>query len=465
MANIGFQITGAGAAAYSIGATNCGALLNAGASCTVQVVFAPTELGSIAAMLAVSSSTGGVKAVAVPINGAGQVANGLGANPSAIDFSGVIQGLSSTATAVTVTNSTAYPIESLTLTAGAPFVLTQNGCTGALAAEASCTASVEFQPTGTGAASGNLTINSVGLASSTTVLLTGMGQAMGVSPAPVAFSVVGVGLSATEKVTVTNPSSYSIPSLSVALAASSSSEFTITQNGCTGALAAGADCTVTVAFQPTSTGAATGSLTVGSASVSVPPGVSLTGTGFSFTLAPSGLTTQSVVSGQSASYTLVVTPGGAQAIFSFACGTLPTHALCTFNPNGETVSDGVQGNVTVQVSTGQSLAKADGPSAGWRALPFLCGLLLAPFALCRRRGILLLALAAILLATCVSSCTSSGSLAGGSSGGGGSGGQGGSSATPTGTYTIPVTVTDKTTGLTRTCDANSATCKLTLVVD
>ncbi len=465
MANIGFQITGAGAAAYSIGATNCGALLIAGASCTVQVVFAPTELGSIAAALAVSSSTGGVKAVAVPINGVGQVANGLGASPSAIDFSGVIEGLSSAAKTVTVTNSTGYPIGSLTVATGAPFVLAQNGCTGALAAGANCTASVEFQPTGTGAASGNVTISSAGLANPTYVSLTGTGQVVGVSPAPVAFSVVGIGLSATQKVIVTNPSSYAMQSLSVALAASSSSEFTMTQNGCTGALAAGANCTATVEFQPTTTGAATGSLTIASAGVAVPPSVSLTGTGFSFTVAPSGLTTQSVVSGQSASYVLVVTPGGAQSTFSFACGTLPTHALCTFNPNGETVGDGVQGNVTVQVSTGQSLAKADGPSAGWRALPLLCGLLLVPFALRGWRGVLLLAVAAILLATCVSSCTSSGSLAGGSGGGGGSGGQGGSSATPTGTYTIPVTVTDKTTGLTRTCDANSATCKLTLVVD
>jgi hypothetical protein len=465
MANIGFQITGAGAAAYSIGTTNCGALLNAGASCTVEVVFAPTVLGPIAATLAVSSSTGGVKAVAVPINGAGQVANGLGANPSAIDFSGVISGLSSTAKTVTVTNSTAYPIESLNLAAGAPFVLTQNGCAGALAAGANCSASVEFQPTSTGAATASLTISSAGLANPTYVPLTGTGQAVGVSPAPVAFSVVGIGLSATEKLTVTNPSSYAIPSLSAAMAASSSSEFTISQNGCTGTLTAGNSCTATVEFQPTSAGAATGSLTIASAAVALPPSVSLTGTGFSFTLAPSGPTTQTAVSGQTASYTLVVTPGGAQATFSIACGTLPTHALCTFNPNGETVSDGVQGDVTVQVSTGQSLAKADAPSAGWRALPFVCALLLVPFALRGRRGIFLLAMAAILLATSISSCTSSGSLSGGSSGGGGSSGSGGSSATPTGTYTIPVTVTDKATGLTRTCDANSATCDLTLVVD
>ena len=569
MANIGFQITGAGAPAYSIGTTNCPALLNAGAGCTVQVVFAPTVLGSLAAALAVSSSTSGVKAVSVPLGGVGQVAGGLGAGPSPINFSTVAEGLVSTAQTVTITNSTGYVIQSIAVAVGAPFAVTQNGCTGALGAGSTCAVSVQFQPTAVGAFSGSLAISSPGVANPALVSLSGTGDAgLGINPSQIAFSGVIVGLSSpaqavtltnssgypvtslglaaaapfaitqngcpatlaagdscsvsvqfqptstaaavgslaissaapaisfhvqlsgtglalavdsssiafstiaagsstTKTLTVTNPSSYPVLSLNLALAASSSAEFSLPQgsNSCSGTLAAGSNCSATIKFQPVSGGAATGSLTIASAAVVVPPSVSLTGTGFSFTLAPSGLTNQTVVSGQSASYTLVVTPSGAQSTFSIACGTLPTHALCTFNPNGETVSDGVQGDVTVQVSTGQSLAKADVPSAGWRALPFVCALLLVPFALRRRRGIFLLALAAILLATSISSCTSSGSLSGGSGGGGGSGGQSGSSATPTGSYTIPVTVTDNATGLTRTCDANSATCKLTLLVD
>ncbi len=69
MANIGFSISGAAAASYSIAGTNCGAVLSNGSSCTAQIVFTPSGTGPIAAMLAVSSSTLGVAPASVPLNG------------------------------------------------------------------------------------------------------------------------------------------------------------------------------------------------------------------------------------------------------------------------------------------------------------------------------------------------------------------------------------------------------------
>ncbi len=41
MANVGFQISGPAASSYAIGMTTCGADLNKGGSCTVQIVFRP----------------------------------------------------------------------------------------------------------------------------------------------------------------------------------------------------------------------------------------------------------------------------------------------------------------------------------------------------------------------------------------------------------------------------------------
>jgi hypothetical protein len=147
----------------------------------------------------------------------------------------------------------------------------------------------------------------------------------------------------------------------------------------------------------------------------------------------------------------VITPNGAQGTFTFACGTLPSNTLCSFNPATQTLPSGVQGNVNAEFSTGQSSssARAEAPS-GWRALPLLCGLLLLPLARARRRKIFLSALLAILLAAGVSSCTSSSGGTGGAPPGGGSG------STPAGTYTIPVTVTS--TGV-------SHSVNLTLTVD
>ncbi len=133
MANVGFAITGAAASNYSIAGTTCGVLLNNGSSCTVQIVFTPSATGAIAATLAVSSSTSGVAPVSVPLNGSGQLATGLSTNPSQIAFPVVAAGQSSTAQAVTVTNSSGYAIGSVSLAATTPFSVTQNTCTGSLA--------------------------------------------------------------------------------------------------------------------------------------------------------------------------------------------------------------------------------------------------------------------------------------------------------------------------------------------
>jgi hypothetical protein len=368
MANVGFQITGAAASSYSIAATSCGALLNQGSSCAVQVVFTPASCGNVAATLAISSSTLGVAAVAVSLNGSGQLSAALATNPSQLTFPVVAAGQSSSAQTVTVTNSSSYAISSVSLAAAAPF--------------------------------------------------------------------------------------------------------SVTQNTCTGSMAAGANCTASVAFQPSAGGAATGALTISSSAVAAQATVALSGVGFDFAVAVSGPASQTVARGQQANYTLVLTPAGSGGSFTFACGTLPTNALCLFNPTTETLSTGVQGNVLVQISTSSSAtARLEGPSGDrpgglspnfgksgpdrrgiWRALPLACGLFLLPLALWRRRRVFLLAVLAVLMAGSVSSCTSSG----GGTTGGGSGGSGGSGGTPTGTYTIPISVTS--TGMTHSVN-------LTLTVD
>ena len=361
MANVGFALTGAGAAQYSIPASTntCGAVLSAGANCTAQVVFTPSGTGAIAATLEVSSSTPGVAAFPVPLNGAGQLANGLTANPTLLTFPVVAVGQTSAAQSVTITNSTSDAIASLAVSTAAPF--------------------------------------------------------------------------------------------------------SVSQNGCTGSLAAGANCTVAVVFAPTVGGAASGSLTVSSNAVATPATVTLSGTGFDFTVAFVGASTKTVAAGQTANYTLVITPSGASGTFTFACGTLPTDALCLFSPNTETLNAGVQGNVEVEISTTSPQARLERPDSGRlrsgrpdlsRTLLLACGLLLLPFAIFRRRRIFLLALLFAVLACGVTSCTSSGDGGGGCIGSSCS--QQGGGGTPAGTYTIPVTVTS--TGI-------SQTVNVTLTVD
>lgn len=440
MSNVGFQITGAVAGSFSTGTTTCGATLNNGSSCTVQVIFTPAAVGGSSATLTVSSSTLGVSAVSVLLNGTATAASGLSISPLRLTFPVVSPGQSSAPQTVTIANPSSVTATSLGLTTTPQFSLTQNTCGSTLAAGASCSTGVVFQPTASGAVAGTLTVSSATFAEPVTVALSGAGG-IPVTPTSISFPSTGVGtVSSPTAVTIANPASAAALSNLVITA---STGFELAANTCGATLDPGASCTVGVEFAPTAAGQQSGSLTVASSNTQSLP-VALSGMGFDFTAAVSGNNTQSVSAGQTADYTLALAPlNGSQGTFTFQCGTLPANAVCLFNPASETVAAGTHGNVTLQISTGQSSASArsDGP-APWGALPLLCGFLVLPMAWKRRRwptatgnAVLLVALLAIVVGG-LSSCSSAGGGASASSTG-----QGKSGVTPPGTYSISVTAT------------------------
>jgi hypothetical protein len=209
---------------------------------------------------------------------------------------------------------------------------------------------------------------------------------------------------------------------------------------------------VGVEFAPQSAGAAAGSLTIAATGL---PGqaIALAGTGFDFTIAVSGASSQTVSSGLTASYTLVLTTlGGAQGTFAMSCNSLPANASCAFSPASPTVGSGATGNVTLRISTGTLSARNRGERSGTPIAPLVCGLALLSLGWRRRRRAVMLCGLAILLATGVTSCTSAGT----SGGSGGDGGGGGSTSTPAGTYSVPVSAT---------ADGVEHSVTLTLVVD
>jgi hypothetical protein len=326
------------------------------------------------------------------------------------------------------------------VTVSAQFSLTQSTCGSSLAAGGTCTVGVVFQPAAAGNVVGTLTASSVSVANAATVALSGTGGGVGaiqVTPAVLAFGTVGAGVtSAAVTVTVTDPGMGALSGLALA----ASSGFVLVNNTCSATLAAGASCTVGVEFAPTSAGAQAGSLSITSNTASASGTVSLTGTGFDFSVTAGGTTSLTVSNGQTANYAMDITPmAGAQGTFTFACGTLPANAICLFNPSTETLNGGVTGNVTVGISVGQSGASARLNRQGaFRLVPVACVLLLLPLGWKRRRKALVWCALLAILAGGVSSCTSSG---GGTGGGGGLTGGGGAGTTPAGTYSIPVNVT------------------------
>jgi hypothetical protein len=447
LADVGFQINGLSASSFSYGSTTCGATLANGSSCTVQVTFTPTAAGGATATLVVSSSTSGVAAVTVPLSGTEETPAGLSVSASQLVFPVVAPGQHSLSPLVTITNTGGSAITSLTLTATPPFSLALNTCgttLSNLSGQNSCTVEVVFSPSLNEPYTGTLSIAS--LTASAVIPLSGTGGVPGsvqALPSLVDFPQTGVSLLSTPvTVTLTNPDSVnSLGSLALAVTAG----FRLVSTSCASTLAAGASCTAIVEFAPTSPGVQSGNLIVTSSALTTGSFVPLSGVGFDYSIAASGSSSQAVANGQTAFYTLAIcgTEGCtltptlvAQGTFTFQCGTLPANTSCAFSPGSESIPAGTTGSVVVEIATGNTTTTAHSslPPA-WPALPLACGVLLAPFALTRRRKALLLVALLMILAGGVSSCTSSGVISGGNLPGAGSG------TTSPGTYPVVVTAT------------------------
>jgi hypothetical protein len=406
-------------------------------------------LGALSGTLTISDA---LKTQTVSLGGTGVAPPVFSVTPSSLTFTNQQPGVASAAQTLTIGNAGASPMANIgfafTGSAASSYSVASTTCGALLNSGTSCTAQIVFTPSATGSSAAALLVSSstTGVAG-VSIPLNGSAQlanGLTTNPTQLTFAAIAAGQSsAAQSVTITNSTNFAIGSVTLA----ASGPFNVAQNGCTGSLAAGANCTASVVFSPTAGGSATGSLSISSTAVATPATVALSGTGFDFTVAFSGPSSQTVAAGQQANYTLVLTPIGSSGTFTFACGTLPTNALCLFNPTTQTLNAGVQGNVLVEISTTAAHARLEKPQIGrpgsgkpgfWPALPLTCGLLLLPLAIRRRRKIFQLAVLLAVLASGITSCTSSG---GGTSGGGGSGGSGGGSGTPTGTYTIPVTIT------------------------
>jgi hypothetical protein len=229
---------------------------------------------------------------------------------------------------------------------------------------------------------------------------------------------------------VSNPGiAQSLTALSITAPAG----FQLANNNCGSTLAPGGSCATGVVFSPAGAGAQSGNLTVTSAGTSV-ASAALQGIGFDFTVAVSASSSLTVSSGQSANYTVILTPmNGSQGTFSFTCGSLPQDASCIFNPANPVSVSGNADNIAVEITTSQATARMRGEGPG-AVIPILCGLLILPFSWRKRRKtVALVGFLAVLLAS-ITSCTASGVGAGG-------GGLGTGGSTPPGTYSIPVTAT------------------------
>jgi sugar lactone lactonase YvrE len=256
--------------------STCGATLAANTSCMVTVTYAPTLAGNNSATLTFSddSSTGVTQTVA--LTGFAAVVSAT-LTPGIYDFGDVYVTLGGTeAFILTNTGTGALNISSVQLAASVAFIYTYtNSCGTSLAAGASCTLSVSFLPTTTGARSATLTIQDDAGTQTSTITGTGVSP-VAIVPRNYDFGSVPVGVSASQVFILSNNSGVAYTNIAMQLGSAAGNDYTDTTT-CGTTLAANSSCSITVTYTPSKVGATTASITVQDAAGF--QSASITGTG------------------------------------------------------------------------------------------------------------------------------------------------------------------------------------------
>ncbi len=221
-------------------------------------------------------------------------------SPSSYNFGSQAVGTTSSPEAFDLTNTGGAALVISSITASGDFSQTNN-CGAGLASGASCTISVTFTPSQTGARSGAITVSDNASPPTQTISLTGTGTGAqaNLTPSSLTFSPQMVGTSSSpQSLTLSNSGGTALTISSIAI----SGDFSQT-NTCGSSLAANSSCTISVTFTPTATGARTGSITVTDSASPATQTASLSGTGTApaASLSPTSLTFPAQAVGTSSS--------------------------------------------------------------------------------------------------------------------------------------------------------------------
>jgi FG-GAP-like repeat/Abnormal spindle-like microcephaly-assoc'd, ASPM-SPD-2-Hydin len=307
-------------------------------------------------------------------------------SPGILTFGNHAPGTTSYSLTATLTNtgSTTLNISSISIIGANASEFSQtNTCGTSVSAGQHCTISVVFRPTAYGNAGATLQVsyNLPGGPQTVGLFGTGSGPGVGLSPSSISFPSQMPGTTSSPQiVTLTNTGNATLTISSVA----ASSNFNVV-NGCGNSVAAGTSCSIAVSFEPTQGGTIKGTLTVTDNAVGSPQTVSLTGIGQGFSVASSGPSTATVTPGQTANYSISVSPvGDFNQKVALSCTGAPAGATCTV-PASVTLNGSSPTTVKVTVTTSASMASLLHPYpfslrgswlAPWLVFPCLTGLVL-----------------------------------------------------------------------------------------
>ena len=324
---------------------NCvGTVAASGGTCNISITFTPGSAAAKTGTFSITDSAAGSPHT-ISVKGAGvSSATAVTVTPSSLSFGNVTVGSVSPAQSVTITNTGTQTLTFTGISAGGDFSSTNTCTTNVLNVGQSCTASVTFTPTASGARAGSLSISDNAAGSPQSVVLSGTGVAQFTmsSPSPNVTTLIGSG-STTFTIAASAPSSFT-GSITLACPGSLSCSFSPAN------IFAGQTSTLTVkGLTATMANPFVFAVTGTSGSQAAAVSLNLLFADYALSASPA---LNTIVAGSAATYTIAVNPiNGFNSQVQLACGNgIPPGSSCTFSHTSVTPSGG-PATVTLTLQT------------------------------------------------------------------------------------------------------------------
>jgi N,N-dimethylformamidase beta subunit-like, C-terminal/PKD domain/HYDIN/CFA65/VesB-like, Ig-like domain/Cep192 domain 4/Abnormal spindle-like microcephaly-assoc'd, ASPM-SPD-2-Hydin len=346
---------------------NCPGSLGAGNTCTLNIKFAPTATGARSGTITITDNNlsigGSTQTVTLSGTGTAPVAGVL---PSSLAFKNQLVSTPSLTQSTVLKNTGTAPLTIASIVPTGDYSQSNN-CGGSVATGSSCTITVTFTPTTTGARPGAITItdnNNAVNNSTQTVTLSGMGTLAVATfqPPSLNFGIQLLGSSPqTQATTVTNNGTVPVTFSSFAV----SGDFSVAGSGTTcstsSPLAINTACTIAVTFAPSAAGPRKSAVVINDDAAGGPHAVFVTGVGTAAKLSPATLTfTDQTVGTPSTPQSITLTNTGASPMNIWQTaflGANPSDFSITTNC-GSTLGAGSSCKINVTFTPGGTGARA-----------------------------------------------------------------------------------------------------------
>jgi sugar lactone lactonase YvrE len=372
--------------------------LAVGSSCTVHVLFTPSiQYERYGTLNLNDDGTGTPQVTQLRGNGVIPALSQAALAPNPLIFPGQTVNTTSTTQIMTLSNpgTSTLNITGISLAGANPTnftILSTESCGSAVGAGGSCSIVVSFTPSSATSFTATVVVADDAPNSPQSATVTGNGLAL---PAPLAVLTPAGGLTfsstigtpTTQTFTLTNPGNATLNITGFTVGGTSPASFIASATGssaCGSTLSAGAQCTISVSFTPTSTTTLTANLSVADNAANTPQLGLLSGSGTvavatpDFTIAATP-PSASIVGGASAQYTINLASLSGELPFTsqvtLTASGLPSGATATFAPpSAAPGGGGASSTLTIQTVKSASLEKGpldDHSTAGIVSFAFL----------------------------------------------------------------------------------------------